>query len=45
MPKRTLVIVGISVLAGIGFGIGVELYRLHKRILEELVAIREQGEK
>lgn len=45
MPRKTMVIVGVGVLVGIGFGIGVELYRLHKRILEELVAIREQGER
>ncbi len=45
MSRKTVFIVGVGVLVGIGFGIGVELYRLHKRILEELVAIREQGER
>ena len=34
MSRKTIFIVGIGVLAGIGFGIGYELYRLHKRILE-----------
>ena len=45
MSRKTIIVVGVGVLVGIGFGIGVELYRLHKRILEELVAIREQGER
>jgi hypothetical protein len=45
MSRKTIFVVGVGVLVGIGFGIGVELYRLHKRILEELVAIREQGER
>ena len=45
MSRKTVFIVGVGVLVGIGFGLGVELYRLHKRILEELVAIREQGER
>ncbi len=42
--KTKLVLVGIGALSAIGIAMGVELYRLHKRILEELVAIREQGE-
>ncbi len=45
MSRKTIFVVGVGVLVGIGFGLGVELYRLHKRILEELVAIREQGER
>ena len=45
MSLKTKLILGTGVLAAIGIGIGVELYRLHSRILEELVAIRQQGEK
>ncbi len=45
MTIKTKLALGIGLLVGIGFGIGVELYRLHKRILEELVAIRKQGER
>ncbi len=45
MSRKTIFVIGVGVLVGIGFGLGVELYRLHKRILEELVAIREQGER
>lgn len=45
MTINTKLALGIGLLVGIGFGIGVELYRLHKSILEELVAIRKQGEK
>lgn len=45
MSLKTKLVLGVGLLVGIGFGIGVELYRLHKRILEELVAIREQGER
>ncbi len=43
MSLKTKLILGAGILAAIG--IGLELYRLHSRILEELVAIREQGEK
>ena len=45
MSLKTKLILGVGILAAIGIGIGLELYRLHSRILEELVAIREQGEK
>ena len=45
MSLKTKLILGAGVLAAIGIGIGVELYRLHSRILEELVAIRQQGER
>ena len=45
MSLKTKLILGAGVLAAIGVGIGVELYRLHSRILEELVAIRQQGER
>lgn len=45
MSLKTKIIIGAGVLAAIGIGIGLELYRLHSRILEELVAIRKQGEK
>ena len=52
MSLKTKLILGASVLAAIGIGIGLELHRLHRRILnyivfsilEELVAIRQQGE-
>ena len=44
MSLKTKIIIGAGVLAAIGIGIGLELYRLHSRILEELVAIRKQGE-
>ena len=42
--KTKFILVG-GVLAAIGIGIGLELHRLHRRILEELVAIRQQGER
>ncbi len=45
MSLKTKLILGASVLAAVGIGIGLELHRLHRRILEELVAIRQQGEK
>ncbi len=45
MSLKTKLILGIGVFAAVGIGIGLELYRLHRRILEELVAIRQQGEK
>lgn len=45
MSLKTNIFLGIGVLMGIGFGIAFVLYRLHKRILEEVVAIREQVEK
>ncbi len=45
MSLKTKLVLGAGLLVGIGIGIGVELYRLHKRILEELVAIRKQGER
>ena len=45
MSLKTKIILAVSVLAAIGIGIGLELHRLHRRILEELVAIREQGER
>ena len=44
MSLKTKLILSASVLAAIGIGIGLELHRLHRRILEELVAIRQQGE-
>ena len=43
MSLKTKIILGAGVLAAIG--IGLELHRLHRRILEELVAIRKQGER
>lgn len=45
MSLKTKLVLGVGVLAAIGIGIGVELYRLHKRILEELIAIRQQGKR
>jgi hypothetical protein len=45
MSLKTKLILGAGVLAAVGIGIGVELYRLHSRILEELVTIRQQGER
>ena len=43
MSLKTKLILVAGVLVAIG--IGVELHRLHRRILEELVAIRQQGAK
>jgi len=45
MSLKTKLILVAGVLAAIGIGIGLELHRLHRRILEELVAIRQQGER
>lgn len=45
MSLKAKLILGAGVLAAVGIGIGLELHRLHRRILEELVAIRKQGEK
>ncbi len=42
--KTKFILVG-GVLVAIGLGLGLELHRLHRRILQELVAIRQQGEK
>ncbi len=44
MSLKTKLILGGGVLVAIGIGIGLELHRLHRRILEELVTIRQQGE-
>ena len=45
MSLKTKLILGAGVLAAVGIGIGFELHRLHRRILKELVAIRQQGER
>ena len=45
MSLKTKIILGTGVLAAIGIGMALELHRLHRRILEELVAIRQQGAK
>ena len=45
MSLKTKLILGAGVLAAVGIGIGLELHRLHRRILGELVAIRQQGER
>ena len=44
MSLKTKLILGVGIFAAIGIGIGLELHRLHRRILEELVTIRKQGE-
>ena len=44
MSLKTKLILGASVLVAVGIGIGLELHRLHRRILQELVEIRKQGE-
>ena len=43
MSLKTKLILGAGVLTAIGIGIGLELHRLHRRILKELVEIRKQG--
>ena len=45
MSLKTKLILTAGVLVAIGIGIGLELHRLHRRILQELVAIRQQGER
>ena len=45
MSLKTKLILTAGVLVAIGIGIGLELHRLHRRILKELVAIRQQGER
>ena len=45
MSLKTKILLVVGVLAAVGIGIGVELHRLHRRILEELVTIRQQGER
>lgn len=45
MALKTKLFLGIGLLTGIGFVMAYGLYRIHKRILEELIAIREQGER
>ena len=45
MSLKTKLILTGGVLVAVGIGIGLELHRLHRRILEELIAIRQQGEK
>ena len=44
MSLKTKIILGAGVLVAVGIGIGLELHRLHRRILQELVEIRKQGE-
>ena len=41
--RKFILAVGVSV--AIGIGMALELHRLHRRILKELVAIRQQGER
>ena len=45
MSLKTKLILVTGALAAVGIGVGLELHRLHRRILEELVAIRQQLEK
>ena len=45
LSLKTKIFLGVGLLGGIGFVMAFGLYRIHKRILEELIAIREQGEK
>ena len=45
MSLKTKLILGAGVSIAIGIGFVLELHRLHRRILQELVAIRQQGER
>ena len=45
MSLKTKLILAAGVSIAIGLGMALELHRLHRRILQELVAIRQQGEK
>ena len=45
MSLKTKIILGAVVSAAIGIGMVLELHRLHRRILQELIAIRQQGER
>ncbi len=43
LKTKLILVAGVSV--AIGIGMVLELHRLHRRILEELVTIRQQGER
>ena len=43
LKMKIILVAGVSAVIGIGFAL--ELHRLHRRILQELVAIRQQGER
>ncbi len=45
MSLKTKLILGVGLLTGVGFVMAFGLYHIHKRILEELVEIRKQGER
>ena len=45
MSLKTKLILAAGVSVAIGIGMVLELHRLHRRILEELVAIRKQGDR
>ena len=45
MSLKTKIILSLGLLTGIGFVMVYVLYYLHKRILDEVIAIREQIEK
>ena len=44
MSLKTKLILAAGVSIAIGIGFVFELHRLHRRILQELVVIRQQGE-
>lgn len=45
MSLKTKIILSVGLLAGIGFLMVYVIYYLHKRILEEVIAIREHVER
>ncbi len=45
MSLKTKIILSVGLLAGIGFLMVYVIYYLHKRILEEVIAIREHIER
>ena len=45
MSLKTKIILSVGLFVGIGFLMVYGLYHIHKRILEELIAIRKQGER
>lgn len=45
MSLKTKIVLSVGLLVGIGFVMVYVLYYLHKRILEEVIAIRKQGER
>ena len=45
MSLKTKLVLGVGLLVGIGFLMVYVIYYLHKRILEEVIAIREHIER